>query len=302
MYADDDTDHAQDKDPNKLLEKIQHEADCSTAWVADNKLVCSGSKTKLLIVTTTAMRLSRLTGRQLAIQVGGKTVKESECERILGILANNKLTWHHHMFGDQTDPNKPIPGLISQLSRRVGMLARISSLVPYDRFKLLVNGLFMSKLLYCLPLFANIWGLKTTQEGETRNNSFTQSHLRSLQTLQNKILRLLSGLKYETPTVQLLEKTKMLSVNQLVAYTTMMIVFKVHDSSEPVYLAKRLKINAGGRININFNLSRAREGFMYRAAKSFSSLPTEIKTESKIRIFKTKLKEWIKSNIPAIPF
>ena len=94
----------------------------------------------------------------------------------------------------------------------------------------------------------------------------------------------------------------MLSVNQLIAYTTMMIVFKVHDSSEPVYLAKRLKMNNSGRINIHFTLSRAREGFMYRAAKSFSSLPKKIQTETKIKIFKTKLKDWIKSNIPAIPF
>ena len=54
LYADDDADHAQDKNPDILQEKIQFEADCSESWVADNKLVCSGDKTKLLIVTTTA--------------------------------------------------------------------------------------------------------------------------------------------------------------------------------------------------------------------------------------------------------
>ena len=65
LYADDDTDLAQDKDPDILLQKIQHEAECSTSWVSDNRLVCSGEKTKLLIVTTQAMRLSRLSGRQM---------------------------------------------------------------------------------------------------------------------------------------------------------------------------------------------------------------------------------------------
>ena len=91
LYADDDTDHAQDKDPNVLVSKIQYEADCSTKWVADNKLVCSGDKTKLLIVTTNAMRRSRLGGRQLQINVCGNIVKESVCEKILGILVNQKL-------------------------------------------------------------------------------------------------------------------------------------------------------------------------------------------------------------------
>ena len=106
LYADDDTDHAQDKNPDALLAKIQHEADCSAAWVSDNKLVCSGDKTKLLIVTTSAMRLSRLKDRQLQITVCGKLVKESLCEKILGIVANNKLTWHHHLLGDNSDPKK----------------------------------------------------------------------------------------------------------------------------------------------------------------------------------------------------
>ena len=162
LYADDDTDHSSDKDPNVLQSKIQFEADCSTAWVADNKLVCSGGKTKLLIVTTTAMRLSRLKNKQIEIQVCGKTVKESNCERILGILGNNKLTWHHHLFGDFSDPEKPISGLVSQLAKRVGMLSQLVKLVPADRFELLVNGLIMSKLLYCLPSFANGLGVATT--------------------------------------------------------------------------------------------------------------------------------------------
>ena len=91
LYADDDTDHAQDKNPDVLLAKIQHEADCSAAWVSDNKLVCFGEKPKLMIITTTAMRLSRLKDRQL--QITGKLVKESFCEKILGIVANNKLSW-----------------------------------------------------------------------------------------------------------------------------------------------------------------------------------------------------------------
>ena len=83
LYADDDTDHAQDKNPDVLLTKIQHEADCSEAWVSDNKLVCSGEKTKLLIITTTAMRLSRLKDKQFQINVCGKLVKESQCKKYL---------------------------------------------------------------------------------------------------------------------------------------------------------------------------------------------------------------------------
>ena len=50
------------------------------------------------------MRLSRLAGRTLEIIVSGNVVQESECENILGILTNNKLTWWHQLYGDKSDP------------------------------------------------------------------------------------------------------------------------------------------------------------------------------------------------------
>ena len=33
LYEDDDSEQAQDKDPDKLVSKIQYEAKCSTAWM-----------------------------------------------------------------------------------------------------------------------------------------------------------------------------------------------------------------------------------------------------------------------------
>ena len=52
LYADDDTDNITALDCNTLKTKIQHEANLSTSWVRDNQLVCSGDKTKLMIVCT----------------------------------------------------------------------------------------------------------------------------------------------------------------------------------------------------------------------------------------------------------
>ena len=56
LYADDDTDTARDKDPEILQVKIQREANLSTSWVKDNKLMCSGSNTKLLVNGTKEQR------------------------------------------------------------------------------------------------------------------------------------------------------------------------------------------------------------------------------------------------------
>ena len=62
LYADDDTDTVSDSDADSLQARIQREANLSTAWVKDNRLVCSGSKTKLLVVGTKELRKSKLAG------------------------------------------------------------------------------------------------------------------------------------------------------------------------------------------------------------------------------------------------
>ena len=310
MYADDDTDHAQDPDPSRLLSKIQYEADCSTSWVADNKLVCSGKKTKLMIIATTAMRNSRLNGQQLQIKVCGKTVKESESERILGVIANNKLTWWHHLYGDLSDPNKPVPGLISQLSKRVGMLSQLVKLLPHEKFVKTVNGIFMSKLMYCLQLIGNVWCDDTFEGFNERNHSFTKQNLHSLQILQNKVLRLLTGKGYDTHIVDLLSEAKMLSVNQLIAYTTIVSIHNIKKVGEPIYLANKLAANRNQvielrqrqhNIQVNFNKARGREGFLYRGRLLFNALPISIQSEERTYHFKKLTKQYILEHIPAIP-
>ena len=55
IYADDDTENVHDKDPIELQRKIQNEADRATDWVKDNRMVCSGEKTKLLIIGTSEL-------------------------------------------------------------------------------------------------------------------------------------------------------------------------------------------------------------------------------------------------------
>ena len=214
------------------------------------------------------------------------------------------------MHGDNTDPKKPIPGLINQLSNCVGMLARLVRLVPASQFRTLVNGIFVSKILYCLELYGVVRGTETLRDCDSRYNSFTKSHLQALQTLLNKIMRLITGQGYDTPVLQLLRDTNMLSINQLISFTTIMTTFKVKMSGKPKYLAKRLGFSedSGRRshrnqenISINFKLATARQGFMYRAGKGWSSLPAHLKLETREPAFKKGLREWVFSHVPALP-
>ena len=97
LYADDETDNVSDPNPYILEQKIQLEADKSTSWVHDNKLVCSGGKTKLLVVGIKDMRKNKFTSQNkvIKIKVAEHEVSETTSERPLGLLVNNTITWEH---------------------------------------------------------------------------------------------------------------------------------------------------------------------------------------------------------------
>ena len=49
-----------DKDPEELKSKIQSEGVRATDWVPDNKMICAGNTTKLLIIGSSQLRRSKL--------------------------------------------------------------------------------------------------------------------------------------------------------------------------------------------------------------------------------------------------
>ena len=81
MYADDDTEVVADADPDSLQEKLQIQADSASTWIQENKMLCSGEKTKLLIVATKEQRNIKLSGKQFRINVGNITIEETNSEK-----------------------------------------------------------------------------------------------------------------------------------------------------------------------------------------------------------------------------
>ena len=307
LYADDDTDNITALDCNTLKIKIQREANLSTSWVRDNHLVCSGDKTKLMIVCAPGQyREDHL----IKITVCEKEVTESNHERLLGLGLCNNLTFHDYLFG--LEGNKDFPGLFKQLSQRVGLLAQVARFLPSHRMHAIANGLFFSKVIYCLQVFGTNWGLENMDEVERRSVSFTKQQCRILQILENKVLRIITKRKYDTPIKQLLEDSGYMSIHQLIAYHTLLTVFKVIMTGEPVHLAKRFGVEQLGKVGIrarrrqldirvDYTLSIARFGFIYRGAQLWNMIPVDLKTATTLREFKIKIKPWIASNLGIHP-
>ena len=67
---------------------------------------------------------------------------------MLGVVLNNEMSFKNHLYGDEENE-----GLVSQLSKRAGIIFKLSKQVPADKLTPFVEGIFHSKFNYCLPVY-----------------------------------------------------------------------------------------------------------------------------------------------------
>ena len=166
--------------------------------------------------------------------------------------------------------------------------------------------------MYCLQVFANCWSECNLDESVQRFTTFTRNDNAKLQVLQNKVMRLKCGLPFDTPTTELIKATGDLSVQQLTAYLTLTTAQRAIVQQQPRYFASKLKLRTKDDIQVlperhQFNLETgtrltiARGGFFYRCASLFNRLPLVLRSCRNQNEFKSKVKEWIRVNVPVKP-
>ena len=142
LFVDDDTDVVNDIDPVQLAAKIKNKADLSCSWLKDNRMCVAGEKSRLLIIGTKELRRSKLGNQEITIIVDGKSVTESKSEKLLGVVINITMTWHYHLLGEDWRTKDNCPGLIPQLSHRLGILRKLSRYSSKKKLKMLAAGIF----------------------------------------------------------------------------------------------------------------------------------------------------------------
>ena len=178
-----------------------------------------------------------------------------------------------------------------------------------ETFSMVMNGIFNSTLIYCLPVYGNVW-LQGDQR--FRYRSFKKDDLRRLQVLQNRALRLLTNLPSHTSTEVLVKSSGQLSVHQLTAYHSLVSLHKVVVSGKPDYLAKKLVLKRPeeGRIfphrqeytlPVTGRLTTTRGGYCHRSARIYNTMPLHIRACMSTTKFKKLAKNWVKENIAIKP-
>ena len=137
-----------------------------------------------------------------------------------------------------------------------------------------------SKLVYCLAVFGNVSGLQNYREGP-RMAGMTSEDCKKLQVIQNSLNRLLTDARKGTPTKDLLERTRTMSIMQIVAYHTLTVVHKVIQTGKPEYIANKLEVVYGSELERRawggttiqvpqYNLEVSRAGIIHRGTNLFN--------------------------------
>ena len=261
----------------------------------------------LLVIGTKELRKANLIdqNKSLEIEVAGHTVKESDSERLLGLVVNNTMTWKNHLYG-----NIDNKGLITKLSQRAGIIQKLSYIMPSDKLNTIAEGIFFSLLNYCVEVYGNVWGLPNYDDKVRQSTAFRKEDNMKLQVLVNKVLRSLTGLERDTPVSVLSSVSGKLSVQQRTAFFTINSVHRSMQSQEPLYTYSTFKPNAfqaevpRHQSNCNIvrrDLSISRCGYYYRGSRLYNLLPASLIQARTLSAFRKGAKQWVQANIPLLP-
>ncbi|CAB3994751.1 Hypothetical predicted protein [Paramuricea clavata] len=91
MYADDSTIHTSARTVEELNNKLTEDMTNVQAWCTDNNMVINDGKTKAMMITT-SQRAATLNSN-LRVEFTGVQLKNTNNEKILGVVMNEHLSW-----------------------------------------------------------------------------------------------------------------------------------------------------------------------------------------------------------------
>ena len=168
--------------------------------------------------------------------------------------------------------------------------------------KMLANGIYMSKLIYLMPVWIGC-----------------EDYLvNTLQVNLNKVARLVTKLDIFTPTAVLMKQCGWMRVKQLIAYHSLVFPHKILQQKSPSYLYQKVTsgsqqyntrqaadttaalvaVGVTSQPSIDIpELELSRSSWCWASVKWYRQLPPSLQAEKKPTKFKTGLKSWVSQNI-----
>ena len=267
-YADDNTPYVTAENLDEVIKSLEKDSIKLFQWFSDNQMKANYDKCHLLV-----------SGKNnVTMNASGFKIKNSECEKLLGIKVDCGLKFENYLSG-----------VIKKASNKINALSRVTPFMNLSKKKMLMNSFFKSQFSYC-PL---VWMCHSP----TINNTINHLHERCLRVIYNKI----SSFK------ELLERDWSVPIHNRNLQILATEMFKVYnDVAPPIFTEIFNKRNPTYQLRHTSHFSIPPVTSVYNGTESLSFLgpmiwgivPTELKKVKSLSGFKSGIKNWWPQNCP----
>ena len=176
--------------------------------------------------------------------------------------------------------------MIPDLRRKIGTLRLVSKYLDMKSRLKLANGIIISKMIYMI----NLWG------------STRPTWLKRIQIVQNMAARYVTKENRYTRVSTLLNKCNWMSVSQMVAFHSMVLLWKTWNREGFSVMKNNLIRNNDGTFRvIRGRILLTSDSWKRRTVKMWNNMDQSLRLEDNAAVFKGNLKVWIMEHIGLRP-
>lgn len=273
LYADDAVILLGGKNEDDNCRLMSRNLELLNTYFSSNLLVMNIGKTKVMHFHDPRVKLTD----QVAVSIGDSdiTVEIVKNFKYLGLLLDTALKWSDHCSS-----------VCKKINPAIAALFKYKNILPREEKYKIYASMVHSHLSYVIPS----WG------------ACAASHLRPLQVLQNRALKLVFGLPRLTRSVSLYttHARQILPVKGLHIFSTLKYVKESMTSSTlsnidftPAQHERLRPRNA--LVQPKSNTKRSKQRISSNGCFFFNRLPLDLRIESSLRKFLTKVKDFLRS-------
>ena len=269
-FADDNTPFTSANNIDDLIDSLEKASSSLFKWFKNNLFKGNPDKCYLLVSTN----------KKTKINIGEFSIGNSDCEKLLGVKIDNKLTFDCH-----------VSDMCEKANRKINALARIAPFININKRHILMNSFFRSQFNYC-PL---IWMCHS----RTNNRKINRLHERCLRIIYND---------KQSSFIKLLVKDNSVSIHQRNLQILAIEMFKVSNGLSPVLMNDIFKLRGEQIYNLRklSQFYRPKVNSVYNGTESVSFLgpiiwdlvPNELKDIGNLAAFKKAIKKWSPEKCP----
>ena len=267
MYADDTNLTTCHENFNTLINSINSDLNSTRIWLLANRLSVNTTKCEQLFIGSDA-NLNKISWSP-KVYIDDNPVKRVESSKTLGVHIDQKLSWSDH-----------VNVVVKKVSVAIRGLIQVRPYIPTKTALTIYHTMILPLFDYCDIVWDNL----------------PQYQVERLQKLQNRIARIICRRGYETRSADLRQKLNWKTLSERRKEHKAVTIHKIMNGNAPSYLTNSLStVNEGtsynlrGKNNLTLPLPRTEYGkrsFLFSGAQVWNSLPSNLKTEKSLNIFK----------------